>query len=86
MVRSINVDEFVKIRQNDITQMVNIALNRAGEIIQQKVANGEIKATMQDVLPVLLYEVLITNTVATLRLVAEMINSDYDKNNGGMDH
>ncbi|WP_341478847.1 hypothetical protein [Sporotomaculum syntrophicum] len=85
-MRSINVDEFVKIRQNDITQMVNIALNRAGEIIQQKVANGEIKATMQDVLPVLLYEVLITNTVATLRLVAEMINSDYDKNNGGMDH
>lgn len=78
MLQNIDVDEFVKTRQNDINQLVNIALNRAGEIIQQKVANGEIKATMQDVLPVLLYEVLITNTVATLRLVAEMINSDYD--------
>ncbi len=85
-MQNIDVDEFVKTRQNDINQLVNIALNRAGEIIQQRVASGEIKATMQDVLPVLLYEVLITNTVATLRLVAEMINSDYDKDNGGMDH
>ncbi len=86
MERYIDVDEFVKTRQNDITQLVNTALNRAGDIIQQKVAAGEINATMQDVLPVLLYEVLITNTVSTLRLVADMINSEYATGNGGMDH
>ena len=86
MERKIDVDEFVKTRQNDINQLVNIALNRAGEIIRQKVANGEIKPNMQDVLPVLLYEALVTNTVATLTLVAEMLNSDYDKHNDGVDH
>jgi hypothetical protein len=68
------VDKFVQARQNDITGLVNKALNRAGEIVQQKVAAGEINPSMQDVLPLLLYEVLVTNTVATLRLVAEMIN------------
>jgi len=86
MERYIDVDEFVKIRHNDITQLVNTALNRAGEIIQQKVAAGEITATMQDVLPVLLYEALLTNTVATLRLVAEMINSQYADGSDGTDH
>ncbi len=86
MEQYIDVDEFVKTRQDDITQLVNTALNRAGEIIRQKVAAGELNATMQDVLPVLLYEALITNTVATLRLVAEMINSGYTTSNGGMDH
>lgn len=68
------MDKFVQARQNDITGLVNKALNRAGEIVQQKVAAGEINPSMQDVLPLLLYEVLVTNTVATLRLVAEMIN------------
>lgn len=68
------MDKFVQARQNDITGLVNKALNRAGEIVQQKVAAGEINPSMQDVLPLLLYEVLVTNTVATLRLVAEMLN------------
>jgi len=72
------VDKFVQARQNDITGLVNKALNRAGEIVQQKVAAGEINPSMQDVLPLLLYEVLVTNTVATLRLVAEMINEESD--------
>ncbi|SFQ98377.1 hypothetical protein [Desulfoscipio geothermicus] len=72
------MDKFVQARQNDITGLVNKALNRAGEIVQQKVAAGEINPSMQDVLPLLLYEVLVTNTVATLRLVAEMINEESD--------
>ncbi|AGL03873.1 hypothetical protein [Desulfoscipio gibsoniae] len=86
MNKYIDVDEFVKTRQDEITQLVNTALNRAGDIVQQKVAAGEIKANMQEVLPLLLYEVLITNTVTTLRLVAEMINSEHTAGDGGMDH
>ena len=54
-------------------QLVNTALNRAGDIVKEKVASGEMEATIQDVLPLLLYEVIVTNTVSTLRLVAEMI-------------
>jgi len=86
MERYIDVDEFVKTRQNDITQLVNTALNRAGEIIQQKVAAGEITANLQDVLPVLLYEALLTNTVVTLRLVADMINSQPADGSSAMDN
>ena len=55
-------------------QLVNSALNRAGDIVKEKVSSGEVEATIQDVLPLLLYEVLVTNTVSTLRLVAEMID------------
>ncbi|WP_051273410.1 hypothetical protein [Desulfotruncus alcoholivorax] len=55
-------------------QLVNKALNRAGDIVKEKVSSGEVEATIQDVLPLLLYEVLVTNTVSTLRLVAEMID------------
>ncbi|TYO96518.1 hypothetical protein [Desulfallas thermosapovorans] len=86
MVKHIDVDEFVKQRQDEITGLVNTALNRAGEIVQQRVSAGEVNPTMQDVLPLLLYEVLVTNTVATLRLVAEMINSEGNPGNSGMDH
>jgi len=65
---------------------VNTALNRAGDIVKQKVADGEVKATIQDVLPLLLYEVLITNTVAVLRLVTEMLEEEGKINNSGIDH
>jgi hypothetical protein len=71
---AIDVDRFVKDHQDEITDLVNKALNRAGDVLQQKVAAGEIKPNMQDVLPFLLYEVLVTHTVATLRLVEEMIS------------
>lgn len=65
---------------------MNTALNRAGDIVKQKVADGEVKATIQDVLPLLLYEVLITNTVAVLRLVTEMLEEEGKINNSGIDH
>ncbi len=86
MKKFIDVDEFVKMRQDDITRLVNTALNRAGDVVRQKVAAGDINATMQDVLPLLLYEVLVTNTVATLRLAAEMINLEYADGSGGPDN
>ncbi|GBF34070.1 hypothetical protein DCCM_3182 [Desulfocucumis palustris] len=70
----IDVDLFVKERQDEIQTLVNLCLNKAGDAIQKKVASEEISANIQDVLPLLLYEVLAANTVATLRLVAEMIN------------
>lgn len=76
----------MQMRQNDITQLVNTALNRAGEVVQQKVSAGEVNATMQDVMPLLLYEALVTNTVATLRLVAEMINMENTPDNDMVDH
>lgn len=70
----IDVDKFVREHQDEISTLINIALNKAGEKVQQKVSAGELGATMQDVLPLLLYEVLTTNTVSTLRLVSEMID------------
>ncbi|MCF8011472.1 MAG: hypothetical protein K9L17_07505 [Clostridiales bacterium] len=76
MSNKVDVDNFVKEHQEEITSLVNNALNRAGDIIQRKVASGDVQANMQDVLPVLLYEVLTTHTVATLRLVGEMISED----------
>ncbi|SFG87844.1 hypothetical protein SAMN05660649_02983 [Desulfotomaculum arcticum] len=74
MINNIDVDGFVRERQDEIMQLVNSALNRAGDIVKEKVSSGEVEATIQDVLPLLLYEVLVTNTVSTLRLVAEMID------------
>jgi len=84
MSRQIDVDRFVQIRQNDITQLVNTALNRAGDVVKEKVSSGEVEATIQDVLPLLLYEALVTNTVATLRLVAEMIEFESGANTDGI--
>lgn len=84
--RQIDVDKFVQDRQGEIEYLVNTALNRAGDIVKQKVSGGEVNATIQDVLPLLLYEVLVTNTVATLRLVAEMLESNSEKNSSGIDH
>ena len=73
---SIDVDKFVQNHQEEIISLVNQSLNRAGDIVSKKVQEGEIGATIQDVLPVMLYEILLTNTVATLRLVSEMINEN----------
>lgn len=69
----IDVDRFVKEHQHEIAELVNTSLNRAGDIVQKKVASGEVKPNIQDVLPLMLYEILITNTVATLRLVGDML-------------
>ncbi len=74
----IDVDAFVKEHQEEIQTLVNLCLNKAGEAIQKKVSSGDISANIQDVLPLLLYEVLTANTVATLRLVSEMINRTED--------
>jgi len=79
--KTVDVDKFIQMRENEIRYLVNTVLNRAGNVVQQKIASGEINATMQDVLPLLLYEVLVTNTVATLRLVAEMLEADYGTSN-----
>lgn len=70
----IDVDKFVREHQDEITTLINIALNKAGEKVQQKISAGELGTTLQEVLPLLLYEVLSTSTVSTLRLVSEMIN------------
>lgn len=70
----IDVDKFVQDHQDEIMSLVNNSLNRAGDIVSKKVQAGEIGATIQDVLPVMLYEILLTNTVATLRLASDMIN------------
>jgi hypothetical protein len=72
----INVDKFMQEHQDEIARLVNASLNRAGDIIQRKVAAGEIQPNLHDVLPVLLYETLLTNTVATLRLVARMLDNN----------
>ena len=80
MKRKIDVDMFVKNNQEQITCLVNNSLNKAGKKIQEKVDQGELGANIQEVLPLLLYEVLVTNTVATLRLVAEMINEESQGN------
>lgn len=74
----IDVDAFVRERQDEIQALINLSLNKAGAAIQKKVSSGEITANIQDVLPLLLYEVLTTNTVATLRLVSEMINNSTE--------
>ncbi|MEG6522135.1 hypothetical protein [Desulfotomaculum sp. 1211_IL3151] len=71
---TVDVDKFVQEHQEEIITLVNNSLNRAGDIVAKKVQNGEVGATIQDVLPIMLYEILLTNTVATLRLVSEMIN------------
>ncbi len=78
-MKIIDVDSFVRERQDEILALVNISLNKAGDAIQKRVASGEISANFQDVLPLLLYEVLTANTVATLRLVSEMINSSTEE-------
>lgn len=74
----IDVDAFIRERQDEIQALINLSLNKAGAAIQKKVASGEITANIQDVLPLLLYEVLTTSTVATLRLVSEMINNSTE--------
>ena len=71
---TIDVDKFIQEHQDEITTLVNHSLNRAGNIVAKKVQSGEVGATLQDVLPIMLYEILITNTVATLRLTADMLN------------
>lgn len=81
MIPVINVDDFVKKNQDQIYSLVNTTLNRSGEIIQKKVSAGEVGPSLQEVLPLLLYEILVTHTVSTLRLVADMLNSQQPKNN-----
>lgn len=73
----IDVDEFIKNNQDRIYNLVNNTLNKSGEIIQKKVSAGEVGPSLQEVLPLLLYEILITHTVSTLKLVADMINDDH---------
>ncbi|MFZ5648012.1 MAG: hypothetical protein ACOY30_10385 [Bacillota bacterium] len=72
----IDIDTFIKDNQDQIYNLVNTALNKAGEVIQKKVSAGEIGPSLQEVLPLLLYEILVTHTVSTLKLVSEMVNSD----------
>jgi len=71
----IDVDTFVKNNQEQIYNLVNAALNRAGDIIQKKVSSGEVGPSLQEIMPLLLYEILVTHTVSTLTLVADMVNS-----------
>lgn len=71
----IDVDKFIQEHQDEITTLVNHSLNRAGDIVNKKVQSGEVGATLQDVLPIMLYEIILTNTVTTLRLAADMVNS-----------
>lgn len=72
----VDIEDFVKDNQDQICHLVNNALNKAGEAIQKKVSAGEIGPSLQEVLPLLLYEVLVTHTVSVLKLVSEMVNSD----------
>jgi hypothetical protein len=81
MIPNIDVDEFVRNNQDRIYRLVNTALNRSGEIIQKKVSAGEVGPSLQEVLPLLLYEILITHTVGTLRLVVDMINAQHQEKN-----
>ena len=74
----IDVEKFVQEHQAEIAHQVNAALNRAGDIIQQKVGAGEVKPNLQDVLPILLYEAMIANTVATLKLVSRMLEENRE--------
>ena len=75
----VDVDKFVQEHQEEIITLVNNSLNRAGDIVNKQVQAGELGATIQDVLPTMLYEILLTNTVATLRLAAEMVNESCEK-------
>ena len=84
--RRIDVDNFVQERQKEIEYLVNKALNHAGDVVKEKVSGGEIKSTIQEVLPLLLYEALVTNTVAVLRLVAEMIDQDESPDQSCTEH
>lgn len=82
MIPNIDVDDFVKKNQDRILNLVNTTLNKSGDVIQKKVAAGEVGPSIQEVLPLLLYEILVTHSVSTLRLVADMINSQSpEKNN-----
>ncbi|MCL5290578.1 MAG: hypothetical protein ACOY35_12980 [Bacillota bacterium] len=78
---AVDVDKFVQEHQDEIITLVNHSLNRAGDIVAKKVQSGEVGATIQDVLPIMLYEILLTNTVATLRLVANMVNESAEEMN-----
>ncbi|WP_031515993.1 hypothetical protein [Desulfofalx alkaliphila] len=73
MTYKIDVDKFVKENQQQIEALVNASLNRAGKIVEEKVKAGELRPALQDIMPLMLYEILITNTVSTLRLAADMI-------------
>ena len=73
----LDVDKFVKNNQDQIISLVNAALNRSGEIIQKKITAGEVGPSLQEILPLLLYEILVTHTVSTLTLVADMINDSH---------
>ncbi len=68
----VNIDQFVKQHQIEIETLVNLSLNKAAQKLKDKIAAQEIQANFEEIMPVLLYEVLVTNTVATLRLAAEM--------------
>lgn len=81
MIPSVDVDAFVKKNQDQIYNLVNNTLNRSGEIIQKKVSAGEVGPSLQEVLPLLLYEILVAHTVSTLRMVADMLNSSQQENN-----
>lgn len=74
MPQLIDIDRFVQEHQVEIETLVNLALNKAGRTVECKVASGEVSPQLTEVLPLLLYEALLTSTVATLRLVAEMVN------------
>lgn len=76
MKNHIDIDSFIKNNQDQIYHLVNTALNRAGEAVQKKVSAGEIGPSLQEVLPLLLYEVLVTHTVSVLKLMSEMVNSE----------
>ncbi len=75
MKTQIDVDTFVKNNQDQIYNLVNTALNKAGEVIQKKVSAGELGPSLQEVMPLLLYELLVTHTVSTLRLVSELLET-----------
>ncbi len=79
MTLKVDVDQFVQEHQEEISRLVNISLNRAGDVVNAKVKKGEVNPTLQDVLPLMLYEILVANTVATIRLVADMINEADNK-------
>ncbi len=63
----------MKQHQAEIETLVNLSLNKAAQKLKDKIAAGDLQANFEEIMPVLLYEVLVTNTVATLRLAAEMV-------------
>ncbi len=70
----IDIDTFIKEHQEEIQTLINLSLNKAGSTLQNRISSGEISPNIQEILPLLLYEILTTNTVAILRLVSEMIH------------